>query len=183
MRRLLVLAAWAAFAALPPSARAQEPTVVLLVRHAERAAEPGPDPALSPAGEARAQALAAALADAHVGAILTTQLRRTQLTAAPLARALGLTPVVIETGRDVAEHARAVTDTVRRRFAGRTVLVVGHSNTVSAIVAALGGPAIAAPCDTEFANLWVLVLRSGEVSLVRSSYGAPDPPPPADCRP
>ena len=58
-----------------------------------------------------------------------------------------------------------------------------HSNTVAPIVAALGGPAIVPPCDNAFANLWVLVLRpGGEVSLVRSRYGAEDPPPPADCR-
>ena len=182
-RVVWAVAVGALFAAAAPAVRAQEPTVVLIVRHAERAAEPGSDPGLSPAGEARALALAAALEDAHITGIVTTQYRRTRLTAEPLARALALEPLVVPAGGDVGDHARAVADTVRRRFAGRTVLVIGHSNTVSAIVAALGGPAIAPPCDNEFANLWVLLRRpSGEVSLVRSHYGAEDPPPPADCR-
>ena len=153
-------------------------------RHAERAAEPGSDPGLSVPGEVRAQSLAAALADARVDAVIATQYRRTQLTAAPLVRAAGVTPLILQTEPDVTAHARAVAEAVRGRYAGRTVLVVGHSNTVSAIIAALGGPAVLPPCDNEFANLWMLVLPpAGAVTLVRARYGAPDPPLPADCRP
>ena len=183
-----VLARWAGVAVAStvlwvaaPAAPAQTPTVVFVVRHAERAAEPGPDPGLSVPGEVRAQSLAAALADARVDAVIATQYRRTQLTAAPLVRAAGVTPLILQTEPDVAAHARAVAEAVRGRYAGRTVLVVGHSNTVSAIIAALGGPAVLPPCDNEFANLWMLVLPpAGAVTLVRARYGAPDPPP-ADC--
>lgn len=178
---LAVVGAVAALAAAP-AARVQEPSVVYVVRHAERAGEMGADPALSLAGEERARALAAALADAHVSAIVVTHFRRTQLTAAPLARALGLSPLVVPVGSDVPAHARAVADTILRWFTGRTVLVVGHSNTVAPIIAALGGPAIVPPCDNAFGDLWVLVRRgSGEVALARTRYGAADPPPPADC--
>ena len=42
----------------------------------------------------------------------------------------------------MAEHAKQVADHVLSRHAGRTVVVVGHSNTVLAIANALGaGPA------------------------------------------
>jgi broad specificity phosphatase PhoE len=165
----------------PVSGLAQEPTTVIVVRHAERAAEPAGDPVLTEAGQARAQALARVLADGKVGAIITTQWKRTQLTAEPLAQALGLTPVIVPAGGAMPAHIQAVVDAVRR-FPGRTILVVGHSNTVPKIVTALGGPQLADFCDNEYANLFTIVIRAnGDVSVIRSRYGAEDGPPPANC--
>ncbi|HEV2734235.1 MAG TPA: phosphoglycerate mutase family protein [Longimicrobiaceae bacterium] len=164
---------------LPDLAAAQEPTVVVLVRHAEKAAAGGQDPELSAAGTARAGALAAALAQAGVDAVVTTQLRRTQLTARPLMQELGLRPEVVPAGGP--DHPRAVADAVRRH-AGRTVLVVGHSNTVPAIVTALGAPPMGELCDHEYSNLFIMVLRPGRApTLVQSRYGAPDPAPTTAC--
>lgn len=177
LRLLLVLALFL----VATAAAAQQPTVVYVVRHAERA-DTTRDPGLSPAGEARALALADALRDANVTAIITTQFRRTQLTAAPLAQARGLTPHAIDAGRDVAGHARAIADAVRSRSAAGAVLVVGHSNTINAIVGALGGPVIASYCDTDYDNLLIVTIQAtGEVSLARGLYGAADASP-ADCR-
>ena len=157
-------------------------TTVILVRHGERADDGSPDPGLSQAGEARARALAEALAGSRPAGIVTTQYRRTRLTAAPTAVAHGLEPVIVATSGGTAVHVRAVADTVLARFSGRTVLVVGHSNTVGGIVAALGGPRLPDLCDTEFSTMLVLVLRPGaEPSLVRARYGAEDPPPGSAC--
>ncbi len=159
---------------------AQGVTTVILVRHAERAGDMAADPPLSPAGEVRARALAEALAFTPLAGIVTTQFLRTRLTAAPIAQARGLTPVVVPT--TLAQHPRAVADTVRVRFAGGTVLVVGHSNTVAEIVEALGGPKLPDWCDSEFATLLVLTLRPGaQPSLVRARYGPEDPSPGANC--
>ncbi len=186
MRRAAALVALAAFvapAAAAPPLRAQQVTTVILVRHAERAGEMGNDPGLSPAGEVRARALADALFFTPLTGIVTTQLRRTQLTAAPVARAKGLTPVVVaNAGGGTAAHVRAVADTVRARFTGGTVLVVGHSNTVAGILEALGGPKLPDLCDAEFATMFVLTLREGAPpSLVRARYGPEDPAPGANC--
>ena len=190
MRPLPSLAALALCAALttpaaaPAQGRAATPApLVLVVRHAEKAAVPGDDPPLSAAGEARARDLAAALADAGVTAIVTTQWRRTGLTAAPLAAARRLTPTVVPTaGPDVAAHARAVAAAARR--VGGTVLVVGHSNTVGAIVAALGGPAGVRLCDAQYATLHAVAPAAAPgapARVVRASYGAPDPAVDAQC--
>jgi probable phosphoglycerate mutase len=52
------------------------------------------DPALAPEGEAEAEQVCDRLASEHIDAIWVSTLRRTAQTAAPLARRLGLTPVV-----------------------------------------------------------------------------------------
>ena len=181
-RGALVAALAVLAAVVPAPAAAQQATTVIVVRHAERAGEAAGDPVLSPAGEVRAQALANVLAFTRLTGIVTSQARRTRLTAEPAARAAGLTPVVVSTAGGTPGHVQAVADTVRARFTGGTVLVVGHSNTVAGIVRALGGPQLPEPCDSEFSALFVLVLRPGaEPSLTRARYGLEDPPPGAAC--
>ncbi|MFT7721694.1 MAG: phosphoglycerate mutase family protein [Roseateles sp.] len=166
MSPLLPAGLLAAALALPAGAG---PDLVVLVRHAERAAEPAGDPALTPAGQQRADALAQALAGLRVNAIVTTPYRRTRDTAAPLARALGLRPQVVEAR---AGHVQAVADEVRAQTG--VVLVVGHGNTVPAVLAALGGPALPDLCDTSFHH--VFLLRPGGAEPPRWAqfgYGAP----------
>ncbi len=169
------------------AAPAAQPALVVVVRHAEKAAVPGDDPPLSAEGEARARALAAALADADVGAVVVTPRRRTADTATPLAVARRLTPEVVPFGAagpsGIAAHARAVADAARRH-PGRVVLVVGHSNTVPAIVAALGGPRMPDLCDAAYATLFVVRpgapaaagVPAGPVAVLRAQYGRPDAP-------
>ncbi|HEV7588321.1 MAG TPA: phosphoglycerate mutase family protein [Longimicrobium sp.] len=155
-------------------AAAQPPTVVVLVRHAEKAlGGTSHDPPLTRAGEARARALVDALASTRVDAIITTQYRRTRDTAAPLAAARRITPEVVDVHQG--DQVTRIAQSVRTRHAGQVVLVVAHAETVARIIAALGGPRLPDLCDTEYANLFVLVLRPGhEPALVRSRYGAPD---------
>lgn len=45
-----------------------------------------------------------------------------------------------------------------RRHAGRTVLMVGHGNTIPAIITALGGPKLADLCDAQYSMLFTLVI-------------------------
>lgn len=166
---------------IPLSVQAQ-PSTVVLVRHGEKAPAPADNPPLSAEGEARAEALARVLADAHVDAVVTSGLARTSATAAPLVRARGLTPIIVAPGRDVPAHARATAAAVRARPAGEVVLVVGHSNTLADIIAALGGPEMPELCDQEYASLFILELReNGPSRLIRSSFGDPDTEVDVDC--
>ena len=164
-------------AAAPMAASAQSPTTtVILVRHAEKADEPGADPVLSTAGEARARALAEALRGAKVSAVVTTPFKRTNLTAAPAAAAAGLTPVVVPVSGGLAAYGAAVADMIRNRYAGRTVLVVGHSNTIPAVITAFGGPKVNDLCEHEYSTMYTLTLNgSAPPTVVASHYGAPDP--------
>ncbi|HEX4363383.1 MAG TPA: histidine phosphatase family protein [Solirubrobacteraceae bacterium] len=84
---------------------------IILVRHgASESAVAGQDfellegqadPALAPAGERQAQAVARHLAGEPLAGLFVTPLRRTAQTAAPLAAATGLEPVVIPELREV----------------------------------------------------------------------------------
>ena len=155
-----------------PAARSAADTVVIVVRHAEKAGPSGDVP-LSPEGVERARALVNVARQAGVSGIITTQFQRTRQTAAPLAESLGIAPQVVEATGAASDHARAVVDAIQARYTGRTVLVVGHSNTVPAIVAALGVPPFPDLCDEEYDNLFtVIVSPDGSARVVRAKYGA-----------
>ena len=135
---------------------------VVLLRHAEREAG-GSDPSLSSAGKSRAKLLAAMLTDAGIDAIFTSEFKRTKETAAPLAQQLGLSPQELDD--DMARAGQQV------RSAGQRVLVVGHTNTVPELIAALGGPPVTI-LETAFNRLFVLHLRNTSSDLLSMTYGA-----------
>ena len=136
---------------------------VFLARHAEKAQSGDPkDPDLSEAGRARATALATFLKDAGITAVYASEFKRTQETAEPLARALGLTTVIVP-GKDTQALA------ARLKQAQGNALVVGHSDTVPEILKALGVAAPPSIADADYDNLFVLIL-SQPVQLLRLHY-------------
>lgn len=147
-----------------------EPTVVYLVRHAERAEDGTNDPPISDAGEARARLIADMLRDAGVERVHSTDYERTRATAAPLARRLGL-PVETYEGSDLAGLAERI------RASGGRHLVVGHSNTTPDAVAALGGEPGSPIDEMEYDRLYVVTLTRDGASTVLLRFGAPSPPP------
>ena len=145
-----------------------QPTI-FLVRHAERAdTAPGTsptmaaDPDLSDAGRARADSLATALKDAKITAIYATEFKRTQQTAAPLAKALGLTVTIV-----TSKSAPELIDHLKRSKGN--VLVVGHSNTVPDIITALGVTTPVTIGDDDFDNMFLVTLSSPS-ALLRLHY-------------
>jgi broad specificity phosphatase PhoE len=179
VRRILVGALLVASPLRSAVSQASQPsqpraTVVIVVRHAEKAAQPADNPPLTAAGVVRARALAALLATADVQAVIATQLIRSQETARPTAEAHGLRIETITRRLPIAEHARDVANAVRRHL-GKTVLVVGHGETVGAIVAALGGPRLPDLCLSDYSNLYTLILDGSSVRFIRSSYGQASP--------
>jgi broad specificity phosphatase PhoE len=168
---LRVLCAFAFVATLAQDAFAQS-TLVFIVRHAEKAAAPANDPPLTPEGAARATALVDVLANAGISAIISTPYARTVGTAKPLAEKLGVKVDSVAIAGGTPAHVQAVADAVRKH-AGKAVLVVGHSNTITAIATALGGPKMADLCDGDYDQLFVLELpASGAPRFTRARYGA-----------
>ena len=130
MRRVLVL--FMLLASL--CAVAQNSGKVFAVRHAEKQSNDKDTP-LSDLGKTRADCLAQTLKDAHITTILTTQYTRTKQTAEPTAREMNvkLTSLDAKSNDEVVKQAKAATQS-------GNVLIVGHSNTIPDIVAALGAP-------------------------------------------
>lgn len=154
------------------------PTVVILVRHAEKAPAPANDPVLDSAGMRRAEMLLDVVRDAKVSAVYTTPYARTRLTAEPVTKHLALTPGTVDIRGGTAAHVQAVADRVLAEQRGRTSLVVGHSNTIPLIVRALGGSAPDQLEDHEYDNLFIVTIpSSGPVITLRARYGPPNPAP------
>lgn len=153
-----------------PAAHAQ---TVVLVRHAEKAAEPAADPPLTAAGRARADALAAALKGAKVSVVLTSQLVRTRETAGPVAKQTGVAITPVPLGGGMAQHLATTAALARRAPADSTVVIVGHSNTVPELARALGYRGAAAIPDCRYDGMVVLQLNGAGASAVDARYGAP----------
>ena len=154
---------------------ADAPALTVLVRHADRAATPADDPPLTAAGMKRAEDLAAALHDTKFSAVIATDFIRTRDTARPVASALGIVPETVpRKGQPADQHIKAIEGAVHR-YAGGAVLVVNHSDTLPAIIAALGGPRIVPICDSIYDDMFVLVPTMGKMQFVHSRYGAPTP--------
>jgi phosphohistidine phosphatase SixA len=178
---------------------AQSATIVLLVRHAERASQDG-NANLSPEGSARAEDLAGIARTLGVSVIYTTDLCRTAQTGHPAAVALGAPLRIVATGSSAAGLDSCTPPIVASRqtagdlsaedlakkiladHAGRTVLVVGHSNTVPALMGALlGASACPGPIPLEagrcvlpedaYGDLFVVRVASGDVGVEHRRFG------------
>jgi broad specificity phosphatase PhoE len=136
-------------------------STVFIVRHAEKA-DNSKDAELSEAGRARAEALANMLTDSKISAIYTTEFKRTQQTAAPLAKALGLTVTSLPAEDQAALVAKLRTSTANS-------LVIGHGNTIPDIIKALGISEPINISDGDYDNLFVVLLGE-KPCLIRLHY-------------
>ncbi len=147
---LIFLLANAAILFAATSSTSDNSTTFIIVRHAEKALDAASaafqsneksvvfdakNPPLSALGLRHADALNQALENAQVYAVYATPFLRTQATAAPTAAAHGLKV----SSYAATLPAAAFAEQLRVAAKPGTVVVVGHSNTVPAIVAALCG--------------------------------------------
>lgn len=145
-------------------------TTIVLVRHAEKQLGTIEDPPLTQEGDERAQRLARLFGEnaalGSVQAIYATSTRRAQATAAPLAARLGLTVVTAN------DAPAALARRVRRENHGGVALIVGHSNTIPAIAAALASrPDVPAMSEEDFGTIYVVSVPDlGRASILRLAY-------------
>lgn len=161
MRRLILpLLLWSVLA---PLAAAQ--STIFIARHAEKvdadAADPK-NPDLSEVGRGRAEALGKMLRDAGLTAVFSTEFKRTQQTALPAARAAHIDVTTVPASDTMALIAQL------RDLKGNA-LVIGHSNTVPAVIKALGIETPIAIGDKDYDNLFIVVLGA-DPRLLRLHY-------------
>jgi broad specificity phosphatase PhoE len=143
-------------------AAVQAAPIIVLVRHAEKAAAGGNDPELSAAGQQRAEALARILKDAGITAIFTTEFKRTQETAAPTAKATQVSPTVIP-ANDIPGMVEKL-----RGLKGNA-LVVAHGNTIPDLVKALGAETPVTVPEDDYSDLFLIVIAD-KPQLLRLQY-------------
>jgi phosphohistidine phosphatase SixA len=143
-------------------------TTIYLVRHAEK--DTGNNPPLTQAGFKRAKDLLIYLHTKEVSKIYSTKYKRTNQTADSLKLAQNLSTIIYEAdtiGNDLVDKIKANGDE------GKTILVVGHSNTVPKLIRRLGVTTFAMQNlpDTEFDNLFILRYKKRKVLFKRTNYG------------
>ena len=150
------------FAILTGIVSAEMPvTTVILVRHAEKVMDAGDDPGLTDAGQTRAERLALLLSACNLKGIYSSQWMRSRLTAAPTAKEFGLSVTQVD-----AKESKKLAAEILLQHAGQTVLVVGHSDTLSEIVHALGGGSIPDIGDNDYDNLFVISVYAPQKASV-----------------
>ena len=149
-------------------------TTVYIVRHAEKVNESDTTD-LSPTGYIRAADLAKTLINRRIDSIFTTPYRRTRQTAQPLAQQLHL-PLV--------EYPAKPTQAIVNRIIpmrNKTVLIIGHSNTILDIAKGLDAQPTLTQIDSgDFDNLLQVKIHRGifrrSVTFMQATYGQVTPP-------
>lgn len=143
----------------------EQVTTFILVRHAEK--QMGDKPALTEAGTARAERLAFMLERVDLDAVYSTRTKRTRSTAEPTAASHNLR-VIDYDARELEEFATKL----KSLYKGKTVLVVGHSNTTPALANYLTGtddfPRFS---ELDYTNYYVVTLpRIGAPRVLKMRY-------------
>ncbi len=142
----VVVLAWAVLSAS---------TTTVYVVEAETIVDGSKDPPLTASGQARAQQLRDVFGRGGAGlgidGVVVSHLRSSQETARPLADARGIPVVVIDAGGPAEAAHRAIHD-----FRGGRVLIIGHADTVPAIVESLSGQTVPAVDDDRTFTVYVV---------------------------
>lgn len=133
---------------------------VFLIRHAEKVITTDKDPVLSEIGMTRAHALIELFNNAKPNSIFTTQYQRTQLTAKPLSEAIAVPITVLEiNAENTAQYPSLLMNQICILPKGSNVLVVGHSNSLPAIVEAWTSEPVKAIADNEYNRIFMVKIH------------------------
>lgn len=169
MRRLAIVVSLITVCMLAITSTHAQNTTVYIVRHAEKnLSDPkAKDPALSPEGVQRSYDLDTILAGQPIAAVFSTNYTRTRKTGEPLAKRIGKDINLY----DPAKPADLVA-TVKKDHSGKTVLIIGHSNTILELITAFGGSATMTEIkDNDYKYLFKLELDENGVTTAELEYG------------
>jgi phosphohistidine phosphatase SixA len=148
---------------------------VYVIRHAEKQVVEGAapmaagglaeDPPLSAAGQLRAMGLAEDLPVRELDAIYVTKTKRSYDTASAVIALTGIEPVYYPP-RDV----DGLVERVRKRH-GERVLVVGHSNTIPALLQGLGVQEPIEIPEDQYGDLWIVTVAATGTTLEVRRFG------------
>jgi broad specificity phosphatase PhoE len=142
-------------------------TTFIVLRHAETTGS-GSDPNLSTAGMARADELRRILGNVPLAAVFSSNYNRTRQTAQPTATDKALNINIYDP-----LNQSPLVDNWLAAYRGQTVLVLGHSNTVPALLNLfLGSSEYSNLPDTEYNNLFIATVSDrGRARVLHLKYG------------
>lgn len=147
-------------------------TTFIIIRHAEKEST-GSDPNLSADGILRAEELKRILAGISVNAIYSTTYNRTKQTVTPLATAKGIAVTEYATSTPYAQ----LTNEIRTANRGKTVVIVGHSNTVPDILKEMSNNGFSVTInESQYDNLFIVSLPDSlSPTVTHLKYGKETP--------
>ena len=146
-------------------------TKVYIVRHAEKMTDDPKekDPVLTAKGTERAKALSQILRKKQIVAIYSTDYKRTKATGQPTANDHELSIQPYDS-----RNLKEAIPTILEKNNGKTILIVGHSNTILETVEAAGGvKPFTTIADEDYNNLFLVTIKAnGTVKVKAMKYGA-----------
>lgn len=141
----------------------EQTTTIYLIRHAEKAEGAATaDPGLSDAGKKRAEKWASYFNDKNIDAIYTTPYNRTKETIAPVARGAANGKSV---SVSVYEPRELSLNILNDKHKGKTLLVVGHSNTIPAYINQLTGESRYTDMqESDYSNLYIITINGDKIT-------------------
>jgi len=163
MRKILIVVSILMFGICELNA---QKTIYYLVRHAEKDTSAAgakmmqANPPLSEKGIQRSTRLASLLEKEHIDYIFSTKYLRTQSTAQPLATLIGKEVQIYEITKGT-----AFSDYIQQMpFLGKTLLIIGHSNTIPPLVNALiKSNKYQNLSDNEYGFIYKVIMESGQI--------------------
>ena len=165
MRKLLILVTFSVSVLSFNSALYAQNKLIILVRHAEKAAlesAGNPDPELSEAGKQRAERLVKVIGRYRPGAVYSTNYRRTRDTVTPIANKRKK-PVQIYDPSRPQDLLAEIMSSKTKRF-----VIAGHSNTVPGLANLITKKDIFKNLqESEYTVIWLIRIKNGAVTEVR----------------
>ena len=168
-----------ALSVLPSRAQEKDATTIILARHAEENRLLDAIP-LTDQGSVRAKALAVVLKEVKIDAIYSTDTLRAKSTAGPVAEAKGLSLNFYDYKKYT--DLQPFVDGLLKKYQGKTVLIVGHSDDVPAMISILSKDAggvenVYALPKLVYDNLFIVFVPvNGKATVLNLKYGEPSVP-------
>jgi 2,3-bisphosphoglycerate-dependent phosphoglycerate mutase len=135
---------------------------IILIRHAEKSLNGG----LNNLGKKRAKKLSYILRNSNISKIYSTDYLRTIQTVTPLSKRYSLPIIKYDSIDDIIDYIKidmAVDD-------NKSILVVGHSNTIPELIYRLGGPSLEEIPEEQFDNLFILLNTMKKTGFLHLNY-------------
>ena len=134
-------------------------TTILFIRHAEKVELSGLDPELTEEGKERASQWAEVFKETGISAIYSTKTKRTLETAKPISQATNIPIKLYGTKTlDIKKLAQS--------NKGKTILIVGHSNTIPKFINTLMGEETYQQIDDDvYGNLYVVTVIKNKATV------------------